>query len=223
MRTIAIGDIHGCAEALEALLRVIRPEREDCIVSLGDYVDRGPDSRGVIDRLIALGRECSLVPLLGNHDELFLHACEGKHRSAFLLMGGAETMESYGAGSPPDFNKVPPAHLRFLEACRPYHETETHLFLHASYVPTLPMAEQPALALRWEKLYDEVPAPHFSGKTAIVGHTSQKSGEILDLGHIKCIDTRCFGDGWLTAMEVHSGRLWQADRRGRIRDREFAA
>ncbi|WP_165232480.1 metallophosphoesterase [Aquisphaera insulae] len=217
MRTIAIGDIHGCALALDALLRAIRPEPDDCIVTLGDYVDRGPDSRGVIERLIRLRDECTLVPLLGNHDELFLHACRGEHVSAFLMMGGQETMESYQAGDPPDFGAVPAQHRAFLEGCSSSFEVDAFFFVHASYVPNLPLAEQPALALRWEKLHDEIPPPHVSGKTAIVGHTSQKDGEILDAGHIRCIDTWCCGGGWLTAMEVESGRLWQADREGRIR------
>ena len=79
------------------------------------------------------------------------------------------------------------------------------------------MSDQPDLALRWESLRDDVPAPHFSGKTVIAGHTSQRSGEILDLGHIKCIDTCCYGGGWLTALEVHTGQVWQANREGILR------
>ena len=62
-RTIAIGDIHGCSAALDALLYAIQPRREDCIVTLGDYINRGPDSRGVIERLIELKDRCRLVPL----------------------------------------------------------------------------------------------------------------------------------------------------------------
>ena len=61
-RTIAIGDIHGCLAALNALLEAIRPRPEDCIVTLGDYINRGPDSRGVIERLIELKDRCRLVP-----------------------------------------------------------------------------------------------------------------------------------------------------------------
>ncbi len=71
-RTIAIGDIHGCSRALEALLAAIGPRPEDVIVTLGDYVNRGPDSRGVLDRLIALEGQCTLVPILGNHDQTLL-------------------------------------------------------------------------------------------------------------------------------------------------------
>ena len=73
-RTIAIGDIHGCSAALDALLNAIRPRPEDCIVTLGDYINRGPDSRGVIERLIELKDRCRLVPLLGNHEEMLFEA-----------------------------------------------------------------------------------------------------------------------------------------------------
>ena len=216
-RTIAIGDIHGCLLALNAILGAIDPQPDDVIVTLGDYVDRGPDSRGVLERLIALAGQCRLVPILGNHDDMLLQARYGLHLRAFLGMGGIATLASYGASSPPDVSVIPDEHIAFLETCVDYHETETHIFLHATYVSHLPMSQQPSLALRWESLRDEIPDAHHSGKTVIVGHTSQKSGEILDLGHIKCIDTRCYGGGWLTALDVHTGGVWQADRDGRLR------
>ena len=64
-RVIAIGDIHGCSQALEAVLRAIGPQADDTVVALGDYIDRGPDSRGVVERMLKLAKECRLVPLLG--------------------------------------------------------------------------------------------------------------------------------------------------------------
>ena len=73
-RTIAIGDIHGCSAALDALLDAIRPRPEDAIVTLGDYINRGPDSRGVLDRLIKLSNQCRLIPLLGNHEQMLFEA-----------------------------------------------------------------------------------------------------------------------------------------------------
>ncbi|MGE3821347.1 MAG: metallophosphoesterase, partial [Isosphaeraceae bacterium] len=76
-RTIAIGDVHGCSAALDALLDATAPGPEDEIVMLGDYVNRGPDSRGVLERLINLGRRCRLVPILGNHDQKLLEARRG--------------------------------------------------------------------------------------------------------------------------------------------------
>ena len=106
---------------------------------------------------------------------------------------------------------------RFLEGCADYHETDTHIFVHANYYPDLPMDEQPVGMLRWESLRETTPSRHESGKTVIVGHTSQKGGEILDLGHLLCIDTNCHGGGWLTALDVGSGRYWQANEQGQVR------
>ena len=123
-RTIAIGDIHGCSAALDALLDAIRPRPEDTIVTLGDYIDRGPDSRGVLDRLIDLGRRCRLVPLLGNHDQMLLDVRAGSYPIYWLLdMGGTATLDSYGPGR--DLALIPEEHYEFLEGCLDYHETDT--------------------------------------------------------------------------------------------------
>src|SRR4051794_2061919 len=214
-RTIAIGDIHGCSIALDALLDAIRPRPEDVIVTLGDYIDRGPDSRGVIDRLIDLGQRCRLVPLLGNHEEMLLDVRSGLHPTTWLGMGGLATLDSYGPGR--KLTLIPDEHYEFLEDCQDSYETDSHIFVHANYFPDIPMAEQPVGMLRWESLPDMTPGPHESGKTVIVGHTSQKGGEILDLGHLKCIDTYCYGGGWLTALDVKTGEVWQADREGKMR------
>ena len=110
-------------------------------------------------------------------------------------------------------------HYEFLEGCLDYHETDSHIFVHANYFPDIPMSEQEVGMLRWESLRDMTPGPHESGKTVIVGHTSQKGGEILDLGHLVCIDTYCHGSGRLTALDVRTGEVWQADREGRVRRR----
>ena len=215
-RIIAVGDVHGCSAALRALLAAIEPQPEDTIVALGDYIDRGPDSRGVLDELIALRRRCQLVPLLGNHDELLLEICSGD-RSLFdvwLPFGGNATVRSYGGDVP---EGVPKQHVEFLKECRPFYETPTHFFLHGSYLAHLPLEQQPSDILYWASLRERLPGPHRSGKLAIVGHTSQKDGQIVDLGYLKCIDTCCYGEGWLTALEVASGQIWQADKEGKMR------
>jgi serine/threonine protein phosphatase 1 len=90
-------------------------------------------------------------------------------------------------------------------------------FIHANYYPDLPMQEQPVSMLRWESLRDTIPGPHHSGKMVIVGHASQKGGEILDLGHPKCIDTNRCGGGWLTALDVDTAQVWQSNREGELR------
>jgi serine/threonine protein phosphatase 1 len=226
-RTIAIGDVHGCSQALKCLLEVIKLRPEDVLVTLGDYVNRGPDSRGVLEQLIALERQCTLISLLGNHDQMFLQllldARAGHSRvlSSWLRMGGAATLASYGASpgkiTGADLARIPAEHIAFLERCRAYHETETHIFIHANYDPALSMDDQPFELLRWESLRENIPGPHFSGKTIIAGHSSQKTGEILDVGHLLCIDTYCFGGGWLSALDVHAEEVWQANRHGEPR------
>lgn len=217
-RTIAIGDIHGCATALAALIEAIDPAPDDVLVTLGDYVDRGTESRAAIDLLLQLAERCRLVPLLGNHEEMLMAAYEDPQSpalAAWLQSGGHATLESYGFSS--GAMELPAEHLAFISGCRDWHETETHLFLHASYDENLPMEQLSPHQLRWESLRDRVPLRHYSGKTAIVGHTAQKTGEILDRGYLKCIDTYCYGGGLLTALDVDTGHLWQADRTGVIR------
>jgi serine/threonine protein phosphatase 1 len=215
-RTIAIGDIHGCSTALNALIDTIRPRPDDTIVTLGDYIDRGPDSRGVLNRLVDLSRRCRLIPLLGNHDQMLLDVRSGKYPIYWLLdIGGTTTLDSYGPGR--DLALIPDEHYEFLEGCVDFYENETHIFVHANYYPDIPMKEQPVGMLRWESLRDGIPDPHVSGKTVIVGHTAQHDGEILDLGHLKCIDTYCYGGGWLTAFDVRTEEIWQANERGEIR------
>ena len=96
-RTIAIGDIHGCSLALAALLDAIDPNPDDLLVTLGDYIDRGPDSRGVLDQVIALAWRCTLVPLVGNHEEMLLAALEGQSELDYWMkFGGMEALASYG-------------------------------------------------------------------------------------------------------------------------------
>jgi serine/threonine protein phosphatase 1 len=90
--------------------------------------------------------------------------------------------------------------------------------VHANYQYNLQLAEQPPYLLFWEHLHLNLPRRHEGGKRAIVGHTSQKGAEILDLGHVVCIDTFCHGGGWLTALDVDTGQVWQADRTGKLRN-----
>lgn len=211
-RTIAIGDIHGCSTALAALLSAIDPQPDDTIVTLGDYVDRGIDSKGVLDQLIALADRCRLVPLLGNHDQMMLYAKHGKDDFKFWMnCGGITALDSYGDTGRLDL--IPAAHFRFLEGCLSFHETDTNFFVHANYRPSIPLDKQDDHTLRWLSLRDFVPGPHCSGKIAVVGHTPQPV--ILDLGHLICLDTGCAQGGYLTALDVNSRQCWQVNERGR--------
>lgn len=216
-RLIAIGDIHGCSAALKALLAVIAPAGDDQILTLGDYVDRGPDSQGVLDQLVELDRTGRLIPLLGNHEEMMLGALRGTSpRMWWLQHGGTATLDSYGFVG--DLSVIPQEHLAFIDRCLPYYETEEFLFTHANYVADEPLDRQPAEALRWQSLQQHFPGPHMSGKKAVVGHSAQKHGEVLDAGHLCCLDTYCHGGGWLTAYDVKTGDIWQASAEGHLRE-----
>ena len=206
-RTIAIGDIHGCSDQLVAILRAIDPRSDDTIICLGDYVDRGMDSKGVLDMVIDLSKRCRLIPILGNHDEMMLRARNSKADfQEWMEFGGIETLASYGESE--RMGLVPDEHIEFLKACLPYFEMDTHFFVHGNYDPKLPLDQQDGRTLRWLSLRDSVPGPHCSGKIAVVGHTPQE--KVLDLGHLICLDTGCGFGGKLTAMEMGSGEIWEA-------------
>jgi serine/threonine protein phosphatase 1 len=214
-RTIAIGDIHGCSRALAALIEVVAPDQTDTLVLLGDYVDRGADSRGVLEQLLELQQSCRLVPLLGNHEVMMLGVLSGEMPAEFWQRyGGYETLLSYGG----DLSCVDESHWEFLDQCRRYFATARHVFMHANYVADREFDDQPDHILLWTHVSSVLPPPHRSGKIAIVGHTPQYEGEILDVGHLKCIDTCCFAGGWLTALDVDSGQLWQTSRTGDVRE-----
>jgi serine/threonine protein phosphatase 1 len=221
-RVIAIGDIHGCATALRSLVEAVRPTAEDTLIPLGDCVDRGPGSCQVIEELFRLREVCRLVPLLGNHEELMLNFLDGKPQpDNWLEVGGAATVESY-RGADGKMNPIPDIHVDFIRTWGDYFETKSHFFAHGSYEPDRSLAQQHWQTMRWQSLKYGIPEAHISGKTAIVGHTSQKSGEILDVGHLVCIDTFCWGGGWLTALDATSRQVWQVDREGRLRPSESA-
>jgi serine/threonine protein phosphatase 1 len=213
-RTIAIGDIHGCLAALRAVVEAIAPTADDTLVTLGDYVDRGPDSRGVLEYMLELEGKFKVIPLLGNHEIMMLDSLQNLSViGPWLEAGGDATVRSYEGR----LQNLPKEHIGFMLRCRTFYETETHFFVHANYAADIPLAEQPDYLLFWEHLHLHRPPPHENGKIAIVGHTAQKGAEVLDLGHVICIDTFCHGGGWLTAMDAESGRMWQADRNGRMR------
>jgi serine/threonine protein phosphatase 1 len=215
-RILAIGDIHGCSTALGRLIDAIDPGPDDLIVTLGDYIDWGPDSRGVIEQLIALSGRCRLVPLLGNHEEMLLEALDSNDQLRYWLnFGGDRTLLSYpyveGSGM------IPEDHLQFLRGCRDYFETATFIFAHANYDHRMPMDQVGGTKLRWEFIDPAGQRPHISGKTVVVGHTPQVSGQVLDLGFLVGIDTDCSRGGWLTGLDLGSGQVIQASQRGDVR------
>lgn len=212
-RVVAIGDIHGCDVALAALLDLVAPVPADTFVVLGDVVDRGPNVRGCIDRLLELGRTSMLVFIQGNHEEMMLDsATEGNWLDDWLGFGGVETLHSYGM--PPRFTNVPDAHWEFLRGGLDLFETSRAIFVHANLEPGVPHDQQLPEWLRWQRMRG-VEKPHPTGKRVICGHTSLPHGRpgLFD-GWVN-IDTWCYGGGWLTALDVTTDTVWQARKDGR--------
>jgi serine/threonine protein phosphatase 1 len=219
-RTIAIGDIHGCNTALTTLVAGLKIQPDETVVMLGDAIDRGPDSRDVLRQLRELGDHCRVICIEGNHEQMLLDAIDGNIAlSEWLIHGGAETLDSYGEGA--GLTAVDPADVEFIRSWGDVFETETHFFAHGNYLPNRPLDRQPWRDLRWQSLKWYTPPPHESGKTAILGHTSNKQGEILNLGHLICLDTYCHGGYWLTAFDSTTGRVWQSNEAGEFRTIEL--
>ena len=212
MRTLAIGDIHGCKMALETLLDSLELCEDDRLIFLGDYVDRGPDSRGVLEKLIELGANPRHVFLRGNHDDWLLTArTEPKMFGSWLAVGGQKTLDSYGITR---WEDLPPAHLEFLDQTRAFFHLEGQIYAHAAVSSRPPELNEPRWLMwgNWSEIKE-----HPSGDRIIVGHSAQRSGLPLDKGFAVCIDTYCYGGGWLSALDVWENEVFQANEQGQTR------
>jgi len=214
MQTLVIGDIHGCLKALETLVEYVKISPNDTVVTLGDYIDRGPDSKGVLDYLLAFRKTHHLIPLKGNHEEMMENAQNSFDEAHFWLTnGGSSTLDSFQADNLDD---IPQAYWDFISSCSRYYETDTHILAHGGLEPNTPLEEQPDKFLLWQRIHET--QPHQSGKTLVCGHTPQRDGKPLVLDHAICIDTFVFGiNGWLTCLELETGTYWQANQRGETR------
>jgi len=195
----AIGDIHGCLDPLRRLMEKIHLSEADELVFIGDYIDRGPDSKGVIDYLLTLRGRYTF--LMGNHERMFLDFLQGKDRFLFLYNGGTETLESYGG-----VGKIPAAHLDFLNRLLLYYETDDHLFVHGGIRPGIPIQEQDSKDLLWirEEFYAY---PGRYPKTVVFGHTPMRE-VLMEVDRIG-IDTACVYGNKLTCLILPSRQVIQ--------------
>ena len=212
-RHLAIGDIHGCFEALQTLIEFVEVSEDDTVVTLGDYVDRGPSTKQVIDWLLDFEDNGNLIALRGNHEIMMLNArINQKDKQYWGRFGAVETLESYARNDDHDADlvDVPDAHWHFLSRLQKYYETHSHIFVHAIVSPQLPLNEQTDRTLFWEQYSEQFPG-HESGKIVVCGHKSQDSGLPATNGKAICIDTNACKGGWLTCLDVESETIWQAN------------
>ena len=225
----AIGDIHGHLELLDGLLDILRRDhagldRADppVLVFVGDYIDRGPDSRGVVDRLIdlktaAAGGGWSVRALMGNHEETmldFLQSPEGG--AAWAEFGGIETLASYGVARPVGRGdsevwralqqklllNLPASHLSFLLQLELSVRYGDYLFVHAGVRPGVALEQQSPHDLLWIR-GDFLSQPHGLDCVVVHGHSPAEE-PFLGRDRIN-IDTGAYATGVLTAVRLFEG------------------
>ena len=203
-RLLAVGDIHGCREALRELLGRVAPTEHDQLVFLGDYIDRGPDSTGVVEDLLALRERLPCTVFLrGNHEQMLLEVLAGASPLNFLLNGGGQTIASYrkSSGWPP-----PLKHRTFFASLLPLYSNGAFIFVHAGLRPGIPLAEQSPADLLWIR-EDFLAVEADWGKTIVFGHTPREQ-PLLTPDRIG-LDTGCVYGGRLTCCDVLTRRVWQ--------------
>jgi serine/threonine protein phosphatase 1 len=203
-RIYAIGDIHGCADRLEALIaRLDIDTRQDRLIFIGDYIDRGPDPGRVVDTILELGKTIEhVICLLGNHEQMFLnYYLEHRDAKLFLANGGSSTLASYGfqqSRQDPSF-RVPEQHLQFYQSLLPYYETADHIFVHAGLRPSVPLPDQNLDDLLWSR-FEFIRSAHDFGKKVVFGHTPF-AVPLVESNKIG-IDTGAVYGGRLTCLEL---------------------
>lgn len=215
-RIFAIGDLHGCADELCDLLDHLRPAADDTLVFLGDYIDRGPASKSVVDRLLALERQGpTCIFLKGNHEDMFLDfiGLGGHHGEFFLYNGGAATLNSYGLGSSPCAavaEQLPRDHLAFFRPLRSHHREGESTFVHAGIRPGVPLERQSEEDLYWIR-EEFLGRPHGLACTVLFGHTPHRE-VFLHLPYQIGLDTGLVYGNKLSCFETGEKILYQIRR-----------
>ncbi len=226
-RIYAIGDIHGRSDLLDELLEKIAGDdrargsaSSKRLIFLGDYVDRGPDSKGAVARVKAMKESDDHVTCLkGNHEEMLIRTCRGDRRTAgvFARNGGRETALSYGideaAYDAADLGEltelmaahVPEDHIRFLAGLVDWVEAGDYLFVHAGIRPGIPIEEQDTSDLRWIRSEFTEYRGNL-GAMVIHGHTitEHPDEQVNRIG----IDTGAYATGCLTAIGLEGPDRW---------------
>ena len=219
MRCYVIGDIHGCLDELTHLIDGLPLQPGDRLVFLGDYVDRGPDSRGVINYICDLQkrRELELVCLKGNHEDMFMAylGLAGQHGDMFLYNGGLATLYSYGVKpketSATDIRtKIVADHIEFLKSLKLYFVMEPFIFVHAGIHPLKSLEKQSETDLLWIR-NEFISNPHRLPFTVVFGHTPRNS-VLFDLPYKIGLDTGLVYGNKLSCLEIVEKSLYQISR-----------
>jgi len=210
---IAVGDIHGCAATLKALLDKLGEHNDRSFIFVGDYIDRGPSSKEVVDYLLDFRNQADCIFLRGNHEQMMLDAMEGGDKHIWIRNGGRDTIDSYKEDGG-QFH-LPDEHLRFYKSTKFYFDTEDYFFVHAGLSPTETIEQslkkdKAVQNFLWERSHLNIHDQPWE-KKVIFGHTPrpQPVNEEKMIG----IDTGCVYDriglGKLTAIKLHEEEFVQ--------------
>ncbi len=218
-RTFVIADIHGCFKSLKALIEdQLKPLPEDQLIFLGDYIDRGPDSKSVINYLIQINNTYrNTVFLRGNHEQMFIDAQTSMQaHTQWVRAGGEEVLVSYGLKN----SDTIPFHFKdFILNTTYYHQTEQHIFVHAGLNNFAPFPFKDYNAMMWIREF-EVTSALTNGRVLMHGHTPTSLEEIQEQilnaskQYVICLDNGCVfkgkreGLGNLVALEIETNRLF---------------
>jgi serine/threonine protein phosphatase 1 len=209
-RQIIISDIHGMLYRLQDLMNKISLSKNDQLIFLGDYIDRGEHSRKVIDYIIDLQKNYNVICLLGNHERFAIESIKDRNSgmaNSWIQNGGSTTMGNYNW----DLDEMDRVHGDWIRSLKLIHETENHIFVHGYLRHDKDLDEQDEDSCLWGR-FDNI-KPHKSGKTVVVGHTIQHGG-YTDLGYKVCIDTGSFKpEGYITAMIIDGNKTSYVDSR----------
>jgi serine/threonine protein phosphatase 1 len=218
----AIGDIHGMRDELAKLLANLPLEPSDRLIFIGDYVDRGPDPKGVVDLLIELAQQRECIFLMGNHEAMFLSflgwqgpAYFGKE--AFLHNGGETTLQSYGYFDGEGDFALPPAHEQFYRDLQLWHLEGEYAFVHAGLSKSAlglsdakyALSRERAKDLLWQR--ETADLPHSLGVTVVYGHTPLPDfGVRWNVPYSIGIDTGAVYGGPLSAIRLPDETIFQS-------------
>lgn len=201
-RIFIVGDVHGCLDMLRRLMDKIdwRPN-QDNLIFLGDYIDRGKESKGVIDYILDLKKESSRVQcIMGNHENILLDFLNTGEPRLLIINGGIPTLESYQAANDnEDDPLIPPEHVAFFKDLIPYIELEDYYVVHAGFRPGVPIEDQSLEDLIWIR-EPFIFSNHDFGKTVIFGHTP--IAEPLMMDNKIGLDTGAVYGNRLTCLEL---------------------
>jgi serine/threonine protein phosphatase 1 len=219
MKCYIIGDIHGCLEELASLIEALPLRPADRLVFLGDYVDRGPDSRGVVSYLIDLRRkgDQEAIFIKGNHEDMFLSylGFPGHHGDMFLLNGGDATLTSYGISWRNEVGReirsmIPNSHIEFFQGLRSSYLMDPFFCVHAGIHPLKSLDDQVEEEMFW--IRDEfIQDRHILPYTVLFGHTPMKE-VFFDLPYKIGLDTGLVYGNTLSCFEIFEKVLFQIKR-----------